>query len=98
VAFCADGHNTSSARFENGLNGYRAAMGLKDELKKTIDNVGDAISELGHRGKAEAEQASREAAGDTMTPGEHVGSVLTEGKERVLAEVDRTKREVRENV
>jgi hypothetical protein len=73
-------------------------MGLKDELKKTIDNVSDAVSEAGHRGNAAGERAQREVAGDTMTPAEKVGSVLNEGKENVLAETDRAKRDVRENV
>jgi hypothetical protein len=73
-------------------------MGIKEELKKTIDNVGDAISEATHRGNAEGERAKREVAGDALTPGEKLGSVANEGKERVLAEVDRTKRDVRENI
>jgi len=70
-------------------------MSFKDDLKKTIDNVDDTLKEAGHRTKAEAEHASREAAGGTLTPGEKVGSALNEGKERVLADVDKTKREVR---
>jgi hypothetical protein len=86
------------AGFKTGLRGERATMGLKDELKKTIDNVSDAISEAGHRGNAASERAEREVAGDTMTPGERVGSVLNEGKENVLAEADRAKRGVRENI
>jgi hypothetical protein len=73
-------------------------MGLKEDLKKTIDNVGDAISEMTHRGNAEGEQAKREVAGDAMTPTEKAGSFLNQGKETVLAEVDKTKREARENI
>ena len=72
-------------------------MGLQDEIKKTISNVGDAIKEAGHRTNAEAEHADRDVAGDTMTPGEKLGSLATEGKERVLADVDATKRDVRNN-
>ncbi len=70
-------------------------MGIKDELKKTIDNVADTFSEAGHRTKADAERADREVAGDTMTPGEKLGSVANEGKETVLADVDRAKRDFR---
>jgi len=70
-------------------------MGLKDELKKTIDDVGDAVDELGHRSAADGERAKREVAGDVMTPGEKVGSLANEGKERVLADVDRAKRDIR---
>ncbi|MBD5655500.1 MAG: hypothetical protein IAI50_10045 [Candidatus Eremiobacteraeota bacterium] len=70
-------------------------MGLKDELKKTVDNIGDAINEVGHRSSADAERGTREVAGDEMTTGEKVGSYANEGKERVLADVDRAKRDVR---
>jgi hypothetical protein len=70
-------------------------MGIKDELKKTIDNVSDTFSEAGHRANAEAERANRDVAGGVMTPGEKVGSIANEGKESVLADVDRTKRDFR---
>jgi flagellar hook-basal body complex protein FliE len=73
-------------------------MGIKDELHKTIDNVSDTINQAGHETNAAAERATREAAGDTMTTGEKAKSILNEGKEKVLAEVDRTKRDVRNNV
>ena len=70
-------------------------MGIKDELKKTIDNVSDTFSEAGHRANADAEHADREVAGDTMTPGQKLGSVANEGKEGVLADIDRAKRDLR---
>jgi hypothetical protein len=70
-------------------------MGIKDELKKTIDNVSDTFSEAGHRANADAEHANRDVAGDVMTPGEKVGSMANEGKESVLADVDRVKRDFR---
>jgi hypothetical protein len=73
-------------------------MSIKDQLKKTIDNVADTFSEAGHRANADAERANREVAGDVMTPGEKVGSVANEGKETVLAEVDRAKRDLRNDV
>lgn len=70
-------------------------MGIKDELKKTIDNVADTFSEAGHRTNAEAERTDREIAGDTLTPGEKLGSVANEGKEGVLADIDKAKRDFR---
>ncbi len=73
-------------------------MGLKDDLKKTVDNIGDTMSEAGHRTKADAERADREVAGNAMTPGEKLGSVANEGKEQVLGDVDHAKRDVRNNV
>ena len=72
-------------------------MGLMDGIKKTVDNVADAISEAGHKTNAEAEHATRDAAGDAMTPGEKLGSMVNEGKENVLGGVDHAKRDVREN-
>ncbi len=73
-------------------------MGMKDELKKTIDNVADTFSEAGHRANADAEHANREVSGDVMSPGEKVGSVANEGKESVLADVDRAKRDLRKEM
>ncbi|GAC1528882.1 MAG: hypothetical protein NVS2B8_16270 [Vulcanimicrobiaceae bacterium] len=61
-------------------------MGLMDGIKKTVDNAADAISEAGHKTKAEGEHAKREAAGDVMTP----------GKENLLGGVDHAKRDVRD--
>ena len=72
-------------------------MGLTDGIKKAVDNVGDAFKEAGHKANAGAEQADRDVAGDTMTPGEKLGSVVTEGKENFLAGVDKTKQDVRSN-
>ena len=79
-------------------------MGLQDNIDKGIDavkkateNVKDAVSEAGHRSAAEGEQAKRDVAGDQMTGSEKVGSVFNQGKENVQAEVDATKRDVRNN-
>ena len=72
-------------------------MGLMDGIKKTIDNVGDAINEATHKTNAEAEHATRDVAGDAMTPGEKLGSIANETKENVLGGIDHAKREVREN-
>jgi F0F1-type ATP synthase membrane subunit b/b' len=70
-------------------------MGIKDELHKVIDNAADALSEAGHKVNASTEQAKRDAAGDEMSTGEKAKSVLNQGKENVLAEVDRAKQDVR---
>jgi hypothetical protein len=70
-------------------------MGIKDELHKTIDNTADALDQAGHEVNAGAERANREAAGDTMTTGEKAKSLLNEGKEKVLADVDQAKRDIR---
>lgn len=77
-------------------------MGFKDELDKGVDavkkaaeNAKDAISEAGHRTAAEGEEAKRDLAGDEMTPGEKLGSVVNQAKESTLADVDRVKRDVR---
>jgi hypothetical protein len=78
-------------------------MGLKDAFDKAADavehgaeDVKDWASEAGHRGAAEGEQAKRDVAGDTLTPGERAGSVLNQGKEELLAGVDHAKRDVRD--
>jgi hypothetical protein len=79
-------------------SGHTGDMGIKDELHKTIDNTADAIDQVAHESNAAAERAKREVAGDTMTTGDKAKSILNEGKEKVLAEVDRTKRDVRSNM
>jgi gas vesicle protein len=71
-------------------------VSFKETAKKAIDDVDDAVHEIGHRGAAEAERAKREAAGDNMTLGEKTQSVVNEGSNRVAAEVDRVKRDVRD--
>ena len=65
-------------------------------VKHGAADVKDYVSEAGHRGAAEGEQAKRDVAGDTMTPGEKLGSVLNQGKENLEAGVDHTKRDVRD--
>jgi hypothetical protein len=77
------------------LAGHESGMGIKDELHKVIDNAADALSEAGHKLNANTEQAKRDAAGDEMSAGEKAKSILNQGKETVLAEVDKTKQDVR---
>ncbi len=64
-------------------------------IKDTIDNVHDSASEAMHRSSADAERARRDLAGDTMSTTDKVTSIANETKERVGAEMDRTKVEVR---
>ena len=72
-------------------------MGLKEDLRKTVDNVKDAFNEAGHKANADAEQAKRDLAGDALTPGERVGSVANQAKEATLAGVDHAKQDLRNN-
>jgi len=65
-------------------------------VKKVVDDARDSIHEAAHRSNAEGERATRETLGDAMTPGEKAGSALREAKERVAAEFDKGKREVRD--
>lgn len=69
---------------------------MANEVKKTIDNIGDTIKEGIHRGNAEAEHGTRTIAGDAMTPGEKAGSVVREVSEDAKAGIDKTKRTLRD--
>jgi hypothetical protein len=70
-------------------------MGLKDEVKKVIDNVKDSLSESAHKTEADGERAKRDLAGDSMTPGEKAGSLLNEAKNNVQGDADAAKRDIR---
>lgn len=79
-------------------------MGLDDNVEKALDavkkaaaDVKDALTEAGHRSAAEGEQVKRDVAGDEMTGGEKLGSVVNQAKESTLADVDHLKREVRDS-
>ena len=73
-------------------------MSIKDDLNNVIGAVKDTFSEAGHKSTAEAERTRREVAGDTMTPGEKVGSVANEAKNNVQAGVDHAKVEARKEI
>jgi len=66
-----------------------------DAVEDTVKNVRDTVNEASHRSEARAEEEKRRVAGDAMTPGEKAESALNEGKNRVQAEWDKTKRDVR---
>jgi hypothetical protein len=72
-------------------------MGLGDEIRKGVKDVTDAVDQGAHQGAAEAEHARRDAAGDTMTAGEKLGSMADEAKHRAAAGVDQAKRTIRDN-
>lgn len=70
---------------------------MADDLKKAADNTKDAAHELEHRTKAGLEHAKRDVAGDEMTTGEKVRSVVHEDVENTKADVDKTKQKLRNN-
>ncbi len=65
-----------------------------DVLKGTVDDVRDTVHEAGHRATADAEQARRETD-DDMTPEERAKSMADEAVNRVQANVDAAKRNIR---
>ena len=67
----------------------------ENPIHKTVENVKDTIDEAGHRSAAAGEHATRDAAGDAMSPGEKAKSVVREGSERIQGEIDAAKRTVR---
>lgn len=69
---------------------------MANEFEKTVKDVGDAIKEGVHRGTADAEHRTRTEQGDVMTPGEKAGSMAREVSEKTKAEIDKTKRNVRD--
>jgi hypothetical protein len=73
-------------------------MSIKDDIKNAVGAVKDSFSEAGHKSAAEAEHERRDLAGDTMTPGEQVGSIANEAKNNVQAGVDHAKVEARKEI
>ncbi|HEV3091148.1 MAG TPA: hypothetical protein VGX91_06825 [Candidatus Cybelea sp.] len=68
---------------------------VSDAVKGAVDDVKDTVHESQHRSAADMERGKRETLGNEMTPGEKAGSALNEAKNRVQADYDKTKREVR---
>lgn len=69
---------------------------MSDKAKKVIDDLKDATREAKHRNEAEFEKEEREDAGDSMTAGEKLRSVVQEDSEKTKADVDKAKRELRD--
>jgi hypothetical protein len=67
------------------------------DINKLGKDVGDAIKEGVHRGEADSERAKRTVAGDEMTPGEKAGSIAKEIGSDVKADIDKSKRTIRDN-
>lgn len=68
---------------------------MAHEVKKTVENVRDAIREGAHRANADAERGTRQEFGDLMSPGDKAKSMAREASEETRAEVDRAKRKLR---
>lgn len=64
-------------------------------LHEGVENAKDFINEKIHRGNAEAERTRRDVAGDALTPGEKIGSVVNEAKNDAQADVDELKQRAR---
>ena len=79
-----------------GMTDKDTAHKAKDAIKDTIADAKDATNETLHRSAADAERTRREVEGESMTPGEKVASGASEAKHRVEAEIDKTKRNVRD--
>jgi hypothetical protein len=65
-------------------------------VKHVVDDVRDAAHEARHRSVADVEKSKRETFGDELTPAEKAGSVLNEAKNRTQAEIDASKRHLRD--
>ena len=72
-------------------------MSLERELDKAAKNIRDTVSEAKHRTAAGAEKIDRETDPGTMTEGERLRSALNETKHNIEADIDKGKREVRNN-
>ena len=73
-------------------------MSIQNDIKNVVESVKDTLSEIGHKSSADAERARREVAGDTMTPGEKLGSIANEATNTVQAGVDHAKVEARTEI
>jgi polyhydroxyalkanoate synthesis regulator phasin len=69
---------------------------MGDDVKKVVDDIKDAGREAKHRTEAGLEHAKRDIAGDEMTAGEKIKSVVHEDVENTKADVDHAKRAVRD--
>jgi len=77
------------------MKSKRTVDKVADTIRDTVDNTRDALNETRHRAAADNEAQKRRGLGQAMTPGEKIGSTLTEAKQRTQAEIASTKRETR---
>jgi hypothetical protein len=68
----------------------------RDRLETVKGDTKDALDEAKHRAAAGAEKAKRAVEGDAMPLGERVASHAKEAGHNIAADVDKTKREVRD--
>lgn len=66
-----------------------------DKAANALKNARDTASAEVHDVKAEAERQKRMERGETMTPGEELGSVAEEVSHKAKADYDRAKRDMR---
>jgi hypothetical protein len=69
----------------------------KRAIHDTAENAKDTLNEVTHSGKAGAERARRDVAGDDMEPADYVRSVADEAKNKIQADISSTKRDLRNN-
>ena len=67
----------------------------KDRMETVKDDVRDTADELKERAKAGAERVKRTVEGDQMPLGERIASNVKEKAHDLKADVDKSKREVR---
>ena len=70
----------------------------RDRLETIKGDTHDALDEAKERVQAGGERVKRAVEGDSMPLGERVGSHVKEMGHDVKAEVDKTKRETRDNL
>jgi hypothetical protein len=73
-------------------------MDIKNDLKNIVGAVKDSVNEAVHKTSADAEHARRDAAGDTMTTSEKIGSIANEATNNVQAGIDHAKVEARKEI
>ena len=69
-------------------------MSLEREIDKTAKNMRDTVNEAKHRTEAESEKLDRETD-PNMSGGDRVRSAANETKRNLQADIDKGKREIR---
>ncbi|MBV8489643.1 MAG: hypothetical protein JO199_03860 [Candidatus Eremiobacteraeota bacterium] len=79
------------------MNTNKHDTDLGRAVKDTVKDARDTVREGMHRSAADAEHTRRDVEGDEMTAGEKITSGANEAKNRIQAEVDKGKRQVRDS-
>ncbi len=66
------------------------------KLDKAVKDAKDAAHEADHRVRAGTEHVKREILGDTMNPAEKAVSHIKEAGDKMAADVDKAKRDLRD--